>query len=183
MIQRFTSHDEEDPRYTEFLEGASTASVIAKVFVTQGVSQLIVSAPIQLAAASSLPRTGVRRWLAPIGIGVAVSGAVIEAVADKQKADYQQVPRDERAPVLDTGLWKWSRHPNYFGDSLMWDGIWLTAAASKPAGWTVLAPVAMNYFLIFATGAKRTEKRMQQRPAYRDYQRRVAFFFPWPPRG
>jgi steroid 5-alpha reductase family enzyme len=177
MVDRLRHSDEEDPRYAEFLDGDSTAAVIAKVFATQGLAQLLVSAPLQLAAASRLPRTA-RRWLFPAGVAVMIAGAVTEAIADRQKTQYQQ--RDDKPDVLDTGLWAWSRHPNYFGDSLVWDGAWLAAAASSPGALTVPAPVAMSYLLIFATGAKRTEARMQKRPGYRDYQRRVAFFFPRP---
>lgn len=179
MVSRLRHSDKEDPRYTEFLDGNSTAAVVAKVFVTQGLSQLLVSAPVQLAAASPLPRT-TRRWLFPAGIAVMLTGAVIEALADRQKTQFQQRDDDDKPDVLDTGLWGWSRHPNYFGDSVVWDGAWLTAAASSPGAWTVPAPVAMSYLLIFATGAKRTEARMQERPGYRDYQQRVAFFFPRP---
>lgn len=179
MVSRLRSHDEEDPRYTEFLDGDSTAVVLGKVFLTQGVTQLLVSAPVQLAAASTLPRTA-RRWLFPAGIAVMVAGAVVEALADRQKARYQQ--RDDKPEVLDTGLWGWSRHPNYFGDSVVWDGAWLAAAASAPGAWTLPAPIAMSYVLIYATGAKRTEARMQERPGYRDYQQRVAMFFPRPPK-
>ena len=179
MVGRLRGTDEEDPRYTEFLEGDSTPAVVAKVFGTQAAAQLLVSAPLQLAAASTLPRSG-RRWLFPAGIAVMVAGAVVEATADRQKAAYMARDRDERPDVLDTGLWGWSRHPNYFGDSVVWDGAWLAAAASAPGAWTLPAPVAMSWFLVFATGAKRTEERMQERPAYQDYQRRVAFFVPWP---
>lgn len=179
MLKRVRGSDEEDPRYTEFLEGDSTVQVIGKVFVTQALSQLLVSAPVQLAAASDLPR-GPRRWLAPVGLAVMVTGATVEALADKQKADYSAKPKDDRPDVLDTGLWGWSRHPNYFGDSLVWDGAWLSAAASAPGAWTLPAPALMSYLLMFATGAKRTEARMQDRPGYQDYQRRVAFFFPRP---
>ena len=175
MIGRLRRSDQEDSRYTEFLDGNSTAAVVAKVFVTQGLSQLVVSAPVQLAAASPLPRTA-RRWLSPAGIAVMLTGAVIEALADHQKAVFHQGDGDQ-PKVLDTGLWGWSRHPNYFGDSAVWDGAWLAAAASAPGAWTVPAPVAMSYLLIFATGAKRTEACMQERPGYRDYQQRVAFFF------
>lgn len=182
MLKRLRGKDTEDDRYTEFLEGASTAQVIVKVFGTQALAQLLVSAPVQLAAASTLPR-GRRRWLFPLGVGVMVAGGVIEALADHQKDQYTARPKEQRPDVLDTGLWGWSRHPNYFGDSVFWDGSYLAAAASAPAGWTFPAPVAMNYFLIYATGAKRTEKKMQDRPGYRDYQKRVAFFFPRPPRG
>ena len=182
MLDRLGSSDEEDERYTEFLEGDSTPTVVAKVFLTQGLAQLLVSAPLQLAAASALPRTA-RRWLFPAGVAVMVAGAVVEATADRQKATFMERDRDERPDVLDTGLWGWSRHPNYLGDSIVWDGAWLAAAASAPGGWTVPAPVAMSYLLIYATGAKRTEERMQDRPAYRDYQQRVAFFLPRPPKG
>jgi steroid 5-alpha reductase family enzyme len=180
MISRLRRSEEEDPRYTEFLDGASTPAVVGKVFVTQGLAQLLVSAPIQLAAASPLPRTA-RRWLFPAGIAVMVTGAVIEALADQQKTRYTQ-RGDDKPDVLDTGLWGWSRHPNYFGDSVVWDGAWLAAAASSPGPWTVPAPAAMSYLLIFATGAKRTEARMQKRPGYREYQQRVPIFFPRPPR-
>ena len=178
MVRRLTHADQEDPRYTEFLENASTAQVVAKVFLTQGLSQLLVSAPLQLAAASPLPR-GPRRWLFPAGIAVMAAGAVIEGLADHQKTRFQQRDDEAKPDVLDTGLWGWSRHPNYFGDSVVWDGAWVVAAASAPGVWTFPAPALMSYLLIFATGAKRTEKRMEKRPGYRDYQNRVAFFFPW----
>ncbi len=188
MADRLRGTDEEDPRYTEFLEGDSVPVVVAKVFGTQAVAQLLVSVPLQVAAASRLPR-GPRAWLAPAGVTLMVVGAVMEATADRQKAAFMArkssaKERGEETPdVLDTGLWGWSRHPNYFGDSLVWDGAWLAAAASAPAAWTFPAPLAMSYFLIHATGAKRTERRMQDRPAYQDYQRRVSFFVPLPPKG
>jgi steroid 5-alpha reductase family enzyme len=179
MVVRIRASDAEDPRYTEFLEGDSTTKVVLKVFVTQGVSQLIVSAPIQLAAASPLPRSA-RRWAAPAGLALMITGAVVEALADLQKARYSERDDDEKPDVLDTGLWGWSRHPNYLGDSLVWDGAWLAAAASAPGALTLPAPIIMSYLLMFATGARRTERRMQDRPGYREYQKRVAFFFPRP---
>lgn len=181
MLTRLRGSDEEDPRYQEFLEGDSTPAVLAKVFLTQGLAQLVVSAPIQLAAASRLPATR-RRWLFPAGIAVMITGAVIEAVADRQKSQFQQRDDEAKPDVLDTGLWGWSRHPNYFGDSVVWDGAWVAACASAPAGWSIPAPTLMSYLLIFATGAKRTERQMEKRSGYRDYQKRVAFFFPRPPK-
>ena len=182
MIGRLRGSDSEDPRYADFIEGDSAAAIVGKVFVTQGLAQLIVSAPVQLAAASAVPRSA-RRWLVPLGLGVAATGAVVEALADRQKSAYMARDRDERPDVLDTGLWGWSRHPNYFGDSLMWDGVWIASAASPGASFTLPAPAAMSYFLMYATGAKRTEDHMAERPGYRDYQQRVAFFFPRPPRS
>lgn len=189
MLGRLRSKDTEDERYTEFLGDASTAEVLTKVFLTQGAAQLLVSLPIQMAAASELP-SGRRRLLFPLGIAAMVAGTVVEAVADRQKDAFMAEKKaakergDADVPdILDTGLWGWSRHPNYFGDSVVWDGVYLAGAASAPTAWTLPAPIAMSYFLVYATGAKRTEDRMGDRPAYRDYQRRVSFFFPWPQRG
>ena len=182
MMDRLRGTDEEDARYTEFLDGDSTVTVLAKVFVTQAIAQVLVSAPIQVAAASPLPRTA-RRWLFPVGMATMIAGAVVEATADRQKARFTERDRDERPEVLDTGLWGWSRHPNYFGDSLVWDGVWIASAASAPAGWTAAAPALMNYLLIYATGAKRTERNLQEQAAYRDYQKRVSFFLPLPARN
>jgi steroid 5-alpha reductase family enzyme len=179
MLRRLRSSDQEDPRYTEFLEGDGTATVIGKVFVTQAASQLIVSAPVQIAAASRLPRDA-RRWLPWAGLAVMITGAVTEAIADRQKQRYSELDDDERPEILDSGLWGWSRHPNYLGDSVVWDGAWLAAATSAAGAATLPAPALMSYLLMFATGARRTERRMEDRPGYRDYQRRVAFFFPRP---
>lgn len=187
MVGRLRGTDHEDERYTEFLQGDSTSVVVAKVFGTQALAQVLVSAPLQVAAASGLP-SGPRRWLFPAGLAVMLAGAAVEATADRQKAEFMAEKKrakendEETKDVLDTGLWGLSRHPNYLGDSIVWDGAWLAAAASAPAAWTFPAPVAMSYFLIYATGAKRTEAKMEDREAYRDYQQRVPFFFPWPRR-
>lgn len=168
MVGRLRSSEEEDERYTEFIEGDSTLVVIAKVFGTQALAQLVVSAPLQVAAASSVAR-GARRWLFPVGVGLMAAGAAMEALADRQKAAFMARKSEARdahpdgelpddLEVLDDGVWRWSRHPNYFGDSLFWDGVYVAAAASAAAAWTLPAPVAMSYFLVYATGAKRTEE-------------------------
>jgi steroid 5-alpha reductase family enzyme len=87
--------------------------------------------------------------------------------------------------VLDTGLWRYTRHPNYFGDACVWWGLWVAAALSSvwlPALLTVVAPVAMTYFLAFATGARLLEQTMLQRPGYLEYAARTSMFVPLPPR-
>lgn len=86
---------------------------------------------------------------------------------------------DDKPDALDSGLWAWSRHPNYFGDLALCDGVWITAAASPGGQRTLPALALISYLPIFATGAKCTEKRMESRVGYRDYQRRVDLFFPW----
>jgi steroid 5-alpha reductase family enzyme len=84
---------------------------------------------------------------------------------------------------MDRGLWRYTRHPNYFGDACVWWGIWLTAAG---ATWWALAallsPLVMTFFLLFATGAKLLEKTMMKRPGYPEYAARTSMFFPLPPK-
>jgi steroid 5-alpha reductase family enzyme len=84
---------------------------------------------------------------------------------------------------MDQGLWAWTRHPNYFGDSAVWWGLWLISIAGWVSLATVLSPVAMAYFLVYATGARLTEKIMADRPGFAEYRTRTSFFVPRPPRS
>ena len=178
----------EDPRYAELLaphspdtdRSAWFAAAVRKVFLIQGVAVWFVSWPVQAAAVGSV------EWVALVWVGVAVwaVGFVFETVGDAQLAAYKQDP--DRGPVMDRGLWAWTRHPNYFGDASVWWGLWLAGAASTgwlPALLTLPAPIAMSYFLAYATGAKPLERTMMKRPGYPEYAARTSMFFPLPPRG
>jgi steroid 5-alpha reductase family enzyme len=84
---------------------------------------------------------------------------------------------------MDTGLWRYSRHPNYFGEALLWFGLWLPAAAQWPGLITILSPVIVTYLVGFASGKPMLEKAMAKRkPAYADYMKRTSGFIPLPPR-
>jgi steroid 5-alpha reductase family enzyme len=84
--------------------------------------------------------------------------------------------------VLATGLWRYTRHPNYFGDAAVWWGLWMIAAA-RGGWWTVFAPVLMTVFLLRVSGVTLLERRLREsRPGYREYAERTSSFFPWPPR-
>jgi steroid 5-alpha reductase family enzyme len=171
----------EDPRYVEMLDGGGFEVAIRKVFVVQGAAVWLVSLPLQAPAVTDLTST----WPVALGLVVWGIGLTFEAVGDAQLASYRARPRNQRPSVLDTGLWAWTRHPNYFGDACIWWGIWLVGAVS--AGWlpallTVVAPVTMTIFLRNVTGAKLLEKTMSQRPGWDQYAARVPLFFPRPPR-
>jgi steroid 5-alpha reductase family enzyme len=84
---------------------------------------------------------------------------------------------------MDRGLWAWTRHPNYFGDACVWWGLWLASIAAWVSLLTVLSPVLMTYFLVYATGAKLTEKYMRNRPGFAEYRSRTSFFVPAPPKS
>ena len=170
----------EDPRYAEMLAqepGNPTWVAIRKVYGVQGLAVWFVSLPIQVSASAgdglvAVALVGVLLW----GVGLA-----FEAIGDRQLKAFKADPAN-RGKVMDRGLWAWTRHPNYFGDSSVWWGIWLVAASAWPGVLTVLSPVAMTYFLVFATGARLLERHMAQRPGYAAYQERTSYFLPRPPR-
>lgn len=172
----------EDPRY-ETLLGGSLAEVgmgvaVRKVFLVQGFAVWFISLPLQVAAA-----TDVASWaVVALGVAVWVLGWVFETVGDAQLAAYKADP--DRGPVMDRGLWAWTRHPNYFGDACIWWGLFLVGSAAS--GWwgllAVVSPLAMTYFLLYATGARLLERTMMQRPGYPEYAERTSMFVPRPPR-
>ncbi|MBA2309220.1 MAG: DUF1295 domain-containing protein [Pseudonocardiales bacterium] len=181
IFRRSRGHGE-DPRYTEMLGDVGFGTVIRKVFVVQGLAVFLVSLPLQTAASHDVRW----RWLVVVGVVVWLVGLAFEAVGDAQLAAYRQLPKGSKPQVMETGLWRYTRHPNYFGDMCVWWGIWLAGALSL--GWlpgvlTLLAPAVMTYFLAFATGARLLERTMMQRPGYREYADRTSMIVPLPPRG
>ena len=171
----------EDPRYAAILDGGGFAVAVRKVFVVQGAAVWLVSLPLQ-AAALTTPDWA---WAVAVGVVVWGVGLFFEVVGDAQLATYRSRPRDDRPSVLDSGLWGWTRHPNYFGDACVWWGIWLVGAVSGgwlPALLTVVAPVMMTHFLRNVTGAKLMERTMSSRPGWDEYAARVPLFVPRPPR-
>ncbi|MGW6375661.1 DUF1295 domain-containing protein [Rhodococcus sp. NPDC055112] len=173
----------EDPRYEDLLArspGHRTVTVIRKIFLTQGLAQWFVSLPLQLSAVLGATR-GPGLAVAGLGVAVWLVGFVFEAVGDRQLARFKAEPAN-RGRIMDVGLWAWTRHPNYFGDACVWWGLWLVTASVWPGPVTVLSPLLMTYFLVYATGAGLLEKSMARRPGYVEYQRRTGFFFPRVPR-
>lgn len=163
----------EDPRYAETLRSGSR---MRKVWIPQTAAVWLVSLPVQVNAVAH-QRLGVIGW---VGVAVWVTGVLFESVGDAQLAAYKRDP--DRGPVMDRGLWGWTRHPNYFGDACVWWGVWLVAAWPWPGLLTVVTPLAMTYFLVFATGARLLERTMMQRPGYPEYAARTSMFVPMPPR-
>ena len=175
----------EDPRYEELLGGTIGAvgvrRAVRKVFGIQGAAMWFVCLPVVAGA------THPTRWWGVVAVGVALwaVGLLFEAVGDAQLAAYKRLPAAQKPPVMERGLWRYTRHPNYFGDACVWWGLWL--AGGLASGWlpglvTVLCPVAMTYFLVHATGARLLEKTMMRRPGYPEYAARTSMFFPLPPK-
>jgi steroid 5-alpha reductase family enzyme len=172
----------EEPRYAAMLaESGLSFSVFAlrRVFLPQSVVGLVVSAPIIVAMATREPV----RPLFWVGVAVWSLGFVLEAIGDAQLERFRSEPAN-RGRILDTGLWAWSRHPNYFGEATVWTGLWLMSVGNV-AGWlAVVSPLILTYYLVARTGIAYLERAMAARrgPEYEEYRRRTSGFVPLPPK-
>lgn len=147
------------------------------VFVLQGVLLLIVAVPVLWMNTFG----GSVSWLVVVGAGVWVIGFFLEMIADHQLTHLKKDPAHQGA-VLQSGLWKYSRHPNYFGEMLLWWGIWLMAC-STAGGWlTILGPLTITFLLVRVSGVPMLEARLMQLPAFVDYAKRTSALIPWFPK-
>ena len=171
----------EDPRYADLVArapGNPHTYALRKVYLTQAVVLWFVSLPIQV---GMYARGGVT-VVTMLGVLLVVVGLVFEAGGDWQLERFKRNPAT-RGTVLDTGLWHYTRHPNYFGDACTWWGLFAVAAAHWPGVLTLLSPLAMTLTLAKGTGKPLTEARMQgTRPEYADYVARTSGFIPLPAR-
>lgn len=171
----------EDPRYAAIMDratGSPSAHALKVIFAPQAFLAWFVSLPVQ---AAMYNRSGpdALTW---IGAAVWAVGLFFEATGDAQMAAFRRDPAN-RGRVMDRGLWRYTRHPNYFGDATVWLGLYLVAASCWPGALTFLSPVAMLYFLYFRSGKGLLEKGLSEtKPGYADYVRRTSGFLPLPPK-
>jgi steroid 5-alpha reductase family enzyme len=150
------------------------------VFGLQGLLMWIISLPIQIAELS--PEPSRLTWLDWLGATVWLVGFLFESAGDLQLAWFKSDPRNE-GKVMDRGLWRYTRHPNYFGDAVLWWGMFLIALSTPLGWWTVISPLMMTGLLMKVSGVALLEKTLvKTKPEYTDYIERTSAFFPWPPR-
>lgn len=171
----------EDFRYQQFRAKAGDSywwRSYFSVFLLQGLLLWFISAPLLAANLSSQTELGLLTYL---GILVWVAGFFFEAVGDWQLARFKANPA-HKGQVFDQGLWRYTRHPNYFGDALVWWGHFIVAAAG--GGWfTLFSPLIMTTLLRRVSGVTLLERSLQEsKPGYRQYIARTNAFFPWFPK-
>lgn len=172
----------EDFRYQKWREAAKGQwwwRSYFKVFLVQGALMWIISMPLLAAQLSPMPdRLTALDALAVLVWGV---GFFFEAVGDWQMARFKANPAN-RGQVMRSGLWRYTRHPNYFGDATQWWGFGLLAGAAN-GWWTLFSPALMTFLLVRVSGVTMLEKDLvNRRPGYRDYVASTSAFIPWFPR-
>jgi steroid 5-alpha reductase family enzyme len=182
LLHRKLGDREEDRRYAQIRERRGDTFIaysLVVIFGLQGLLVLVVSLPIQVAAT----RSATLGALVIPGIVVFLIGLAFEAIGDEQLRRFKGDP-ENKGKVMDRGLWRLTRHPNYFGDFCVWWGIWLVALTAGGTWWTFIGPAAMSILLIRVSGAARLEKDIgDRRPEYANYIRRTSAFIPLPPRS
>lgn len=149
------------------------------VFMLQAVILWFVSLPIQVTCSQG--EANQLNWLDGLGVLIWTIGFAFEAVGDWQLARFKADPANA-GRVMDRGLWRFTRHPNYFGDFCVWWGLYAIAVAGG-AWWTFFSPLAMSFLLLKVSGVTLLEKTItDRRPDYANYQARTNSFFPGPPR-
>lgn len=153
---------------------------LRKVFLTQGPLLWLVTLPVQLGQIDRVPVA--LGWLAAAGSALALLGIFFESVGDWQLARFKADPNNA-GRVMDRGLWRYTRHPNYFGDACVWWGLYLIAAETTSGRWAIISPIFLTFILVKWSGAALLERRLKRsRPDYEDYIRRTSGFLPWFPK-
>lgn len=149
-----------------------------QIYLLQGLFLFIISLPILAINIQGSSEIGLFDFL---GITVWLIGFFFEVVGDWQLKQFIKEPTN-KGKLITTGLWQYSRHPNYFGEVTQWWGIWLIAFVT-PLGWiSVLGPLTISFLILKVSGIPMLEKKMSQNPAFAEYEKRVSKFFPLPPK-
>ena len=173
----------EDPRYANWRKESGDRFWLVslfKVFILQSIFLWIIALALQWGQIGTQP-AGLT-WLDYAGLALWMLGFYFEAVGDWQLARFKADPH-QKGRVMNTGLWAYSRHPNYFGESLIWWGIFLIALATWSNWWTIISPLVITTVLLKMTGVTLMEKAIvHTRPGYREYIQQTNAFIPWFPK-
>ena len=186
MLWRWRNHGP-DRRYTRMLEkakekrgwGFAMASMML-VIVPQAPLQFLISLPLQLGQLSA--EAPVLGALGIAGICVAVFGLFYETLADVQLTAFRKNPAN-KGGIMQSGLWRYSRHPNYFGEACFWWGLFLIAAETSPGLFSIISPLFLSWTLAKWSGVPTMEYRMRkEKPGYQEYLDSTSAIIPMPPR-
>lgn len=166
-IYQRNKNKKEDKRYQTFQD-----SPYVKVFLTQGFLMWLISLPI-------IASRGQIQWFNWFGILIWLFGFYFESRADRELRDFLQ-DKKKKGRIMKSGLWALSRHPNYFGEVVLWWGIWLLHLDTS--WWTIVGPLTISFLILKVSGVPILEKRYEGNTEFEEYKKRVSVFFPWWPK-
>jgi steroid 5-alpha reductase family enzyme/tryptophan-rich sensory protein len=171
----------EDHRYQAMRDSIGPRFWIVSLFLVFGLQAIIMNV-VALPILTGQLDTSSLTWLNVAGCLVWLVGFLFETVGDWQLARFKSDP-GSKGKVLDGGLWRYTRHPNYFGDFMVWWGIYFVSLGDGATWWTVVSPLLMSLLLMRVSGVTLLERTLRERRAgYSEYVARTSTFFPWPPR-
>lgn len=178
---RNLSHKTEDVRYNNWRKQWGKHWLwrsYLQVFILQPLILYVFLFPVLLAINSSEKELVWINWL---GAAVFIIGFLFESIADEQLRRFKSLAQS-KGQLMTTGLWSWSRHPNYFGEVLQWWGIWLLVL-DLPYGWaTIVSPIGVTYLILKVSGVSMLEDLMKNRAGFSEYAAKTSIFIPRPPR-
>lgn len=172
----------EDYRYAEMRRKWDPATFGVRMFVQIYLLQLVLNYLINLPAiVTNLQDLTGWSVIATIGLAVWAGGFATEAMADRQLRIFKADPAN-KGLLMTGGLWRYSRHPNYFGEAAQWWGLYLLAVSNGQHIWLIISPLTITLFLLFVSGVPLLEKKYAGRPDWEDYKKRTNKFIPGPPK-
>ncbi len=168
----------EDQRYAQWRKEWGQYVVVRsylQVFMLQGFILLLIAAPIIFINTAD---SGAISFYTILGTLIWITGFIFESVADYQLKQFLSDPAN-RGKIMRSGLWRYSRHPNYFGETLMWWGIFVITL-SRPYGFlTIISPLTITYLLLYVSGVPLLESKLKDNPDFQQYMRETSVFIPW----
>lgn len=171
----------EDYRYVNMRKQWGTTFVPLKAFFQVYFLQMLIMYIVSLPVIYANTTTQTLHWYNWIGLFLWGLGFFFESFGDYQLKQFKKDPKN-KGKIMDQGLWSLTRHPNYFGDSCMWFGIFFLAITNIYGLWILVGPALMTFFLVFVSGVRLLEKKYKGQPAFEDYKKRTSPFLPWFPK-
>jgi|SRR6056297_919615 len=149
-----------------------------QVYLLQGLFLFLISLPVLIINKNP---GELFNLLDLLGVLIWVIGFYFEVVGDHQLKEFIK-NRKNKGKIMEEGLWKYTRHPNYFGEVLGWWGIWIIALSVPFGLWTIVGPIVITFLILKVSGIPMLEKRLEQKPGFEEYKKRVSKFIPLPPK-
>jgi len=181
-IHRRNKGKAEDYRYAKWREEWGKWFYLrsyGQVYLLQGALLFLIVLPILFINTSAGQDLGVLDF---VGLAVWILGFVFESVGDAQLARFIKDPTN-KGKLMQSGLWRYTRHPNYFGEVTMWWGLWIIALSVPNGLYGIIGPLTITFLILKVSGIPMLEKKMEENTEFVEYKKRTSIFFPLPPKS